>query len=448
MSLVETENRYSYKSIIKMATPIILGILADNIISTTDAIYVGRLGEVELSAVGLGGIFYYAFILFASSLSYGSQIIFARRFGEKRFRNAGVTLDNATILFFILGFVLLITLALFSRYLLSVFVQNPQILELTYEYVTIRSYSIILLSLAMVYRSFFLAINDTKVILFITASAALLNIILDYIFIFGIENFEGMGTRGSAIASAIAEGLLAISYILVLIFNKKYRRYYPFKFIKIKLELIKNILKVGLPLMVQGWLAVNSWLLFFIWIENLGTFFIASSMVIKTIYIILLMPTWGIGAVCSTLISNALGEGKPELMGKIIRKSFVIAFVLNAFLFLIGILFPTTIISFFTDSENIINNSTTALYMVLSCGLIFAFGHIHFAAVAGKGHTKASLVIELATISMYIVYAWIVTHLFTPKLEYIWAAEYVYMTSLLIFSVLYLFRTKGKFKVV
>jgi len=200
--------------------------------------------------------------------------------------------------------------------------------------------------------------------------------------------------------------------------------------------------------MLQGWLAVNSWMLFFIWIEKLGTEFIASSMVLKTIYIILLMPTWGIGAVCSTLISNAIGEGKFNLTKTIIQRSFTIALIFNSVLFVAGLLFPKAILHTFTDSELIINHSVTALLMVFSCGLIFAIGHIHFAAIAGTGDTKASLRIEIITISFYTLYAWIVTHIFSPNLELIWGAEYVYMFCLLLFSFIYLYRNQGKYKIV
>jgi Na+-driven multidrug efflux pump len=91
-----------HREIWRIAYPIILGSIVQNVISVTDTAFLGHVGEVELGAAALGGVFYLTLIMLALGFSIGTQIIVARRFGERQWNAIGTTVEHT------LGFLLLL----------------------------------------------------------------------------------------------------------------------------------------------------------------------------------------------------------------------------------------------------------------------------------------------------------------------------------------------------
>lgn len=117
----------SYSHILHIALPIILGGLAENIINVTDTAFVGRLGETALGAVGIGGLYYYTFVLIAVGLSQGAQILIGRRNGEKSYGEASALLDNALYAFTWIGIMLFLVLQVLSPVLLKLLIKSPEV---------------------------------------------------------------------------------------------------------------------------------------------------------------------------------------------------------------------------------------------------------------------------------------------------------------------------------
>ena len=158
--------------------PIIVGHLAENIINVTDAIFVGRLGEQPLGAVGFGALYYYTFVLLALGLSTGVQIVIGRRNGEKHYTAIGPIVDNGIYTFIAIGIVLFILLQAVTPFLIHAILRSQNISNLALTYINTRSFGLVFVCLIFVFRAFYIGIAQTRVIIYITIGSALINVFL------------------------------------------------------------------------------------------------------------------------------------------------------------------------------------------------------------------------------------------------------------------------------
>ncbi len=137
---------HSYKNIVKVAIPLFIGYFGQNIVNVTDTAFMGRVGEIELGAVGNAGLFYMLFVLIATGFTSGLQIIIGRRNGEKDYETIGRLLQQGLYFALPLAAFFFVILFFFSGDILSSFVQSEEILITANKFLKIRSFWVILLN--------------------------------------------------------------------------------------------------------------------------------------------------------------------------------------------------------------------------------------------------------------------------------------------------------------
>lgn len=432
------EIKNTYKRILGIAYPIILGHLAENVINITDTIFVGRLGDAPLGAVGLGSLYYYTFVLIALGLAMGAQILIGRRNGEKDYHGIGRLLDTSLFTFGSIAILLFVILRLFSPMLLHWLVKSEHVYSLTMQYVAIRTFGIGFIALSVVFRAFYIGITRTRVIVYITVAMAIVNVIFNQLLIFGYAGFPAMGIAGSATASLIAEFIAFCGYAGYTYFNRKNDKYSLFQFRRPDIDTAVSVLKVGLPVMLQSWISVASWFLFFMFIERMGEHALGISTIIKNVYLIMMLPVWGFASSANTLVSNAMGRERQAEVPFIVRRVITISTSFLFLLALVNILFPRYILSIYSSKPDVIEGAVASLRIVSLAAIVYSVGGVMFNAVSGTGATRISLTIELGTLSIYIAYTIITGWLYHVPLHIFWAAEIIYMSAMLVGSFLYL----------
>ena len=205
---------YSNKQIWHVSYPILLSLLAQNVINVTDTAFLGRVGEVELGAAAMGGLFYICAYTLAFGFSTGSQIVMARRNGEKQYTEVGPVMIQGIAFLLLLAAFMFTLSRLFAGDILNLLISSDQVRNATIEFLDWRVFGFFFSFVNVMYRALYVGITRTKVLTLNAVLMAITNVILDYILIFGHLGFPAMGIKGAAIASVIAEGVSIVFFVI------------------------------------------------------------------------------------------------------------------------------------------------------------------------------------------------------------------------------------------
>ncbi|MCC8199066.1 MAG: MATE family efflux transporter [Tannerellaceae bacterium] len=429
---------YSNKKIWQVSYPILLSLFAQNIINVTDTAFLGRVGEVELGASALGGLYYICAFTIAFGFSTGSQIIIARRNGEKRYTEVGPVMIQGV--FFLLGLAAFLFLfsRLFSELIMRVLISSDVILESTQEFIYWRVFGFFFSFVSVMFRALYIGITRTKVLTLNTVFMAITNILLDYLLIFGHAGFPELGLQGAAIASVAAE---AVSILFLVVYTRltvDIKKYALNTFGSFDVALLKRVLSISIFTMFQYFISMSTFFLFFIAVERLGQRELAIANIVRSIYIVMFIPVNSLSTTTNSFVSNAIGAGHKDQVLAIIHKIATFSFLIMVVFSALVVLFPRAIISVYTNDPSLIDSSVPSLYVISVAMLISSVSHIFFSGVSGTGNTWTALWLELVTLSFYCVYLYIVAFRLRMPVEICFTTELVYFSFLLLLSAVYL----------
>lgn len=427
-----------YKNIWKIAYPIILGSVAQNIIALTDTAFLGHLSEIALGAAAIATIFYFAVVMLGWGFGLGTQIVIARRFGEGNYARVGKTFDHALYFLLILSILLLGFMQIQAPPILKEIVQSDAIFQASTDYISVRAWGILFACVNLLFRAFYIGIAKTKVISWSTAFMAVINIFLDYALIFGELGLPEMGIKGAALASVIAEACVLIFFLIYTFKKTPLNKYKLFAFPKIDKDLYTRLLKVSFPMMVQNFLALSCWFVFFLLVEKMGERELAISNIIRSIYVLIMVPVWAFASAANTLVSQVLGEGEPKEVIPVIFRTIKMSFLAVLALVGVSLLSPELVISIYTEEPSLILETKPVLYVIFGAALLFPIAITLFQGVSGTGNTFHAMLIEIVVLACYLGGVYTLIEVFELPISGVWISEYFYAGFLAFGSWLYL----------
>jgi Na+-driven multidrug efflux pump len=263
------------------------------------------------------------------------------------------------------------------------------------------------------------------------------NFVLNWFLVLGLAGFPAMGVAGSALSTVIAQALGGL-LVLVHVYRAGYvQRYGLFRREALDSGLLRRLMALSGPTMLQYLLSMGGFLYLAYEIEKLGETALAASELVKTAYLTLMIPSWGFQAAASTLVSYVIGAGHPAAVGRlawrIALQSLWAALGLSLFLFA----FPRLTFQLYTSDPALIQQAIGPGYMVGIGLLLFSIGGIYLNAVIGTGATRFALAAELGTITAYCLTIYLL-RVYSPGLMAYWSAELAYMGGMVLTTWLYL----------
>lgn len=425
------------REIWSIALPIMLGNMAQTIISFTDTAFLGHLGVIALGTSMLAGLFYFVFTTVAAGFAIGIQIIVARRFGEKNYDRIGVIFQHGAFFVLLLGLFLFSILYFFSGHLLLQLIDSPNIYEASLDYIKYRQWGIAFVCFNYLYRALYVGISNTKVITYSTVIMAIVNIVLDYCLIFGNFGCPQMGIEGAALASLCAEISAFLFFTLYSYITLKDREFGLFKIHRPESELMGRILKISAPTMVQKLFSFSVWFIFFVLIEKMGETATGISSITRSVYMILITPCFAFSTTTNTLVSRIIGEGETGQVFPTINKVLKNCMFCTIPLLIFVAIFPVQIAGIYTDDLSFAHLIVPSILVICSGTIFQGIGNAYFEAVSGTGNTSAALYLETSVLVFYILFILAMTHL-TTKVELVWTAEILYGALLGILCFLYM----------
>jgi len=434
----------SNKNIFKVTYPILLTLVAQNIINVTNTAFLGRVGEVELGASAIGGVFYFAIFMIGFGFSQGAQILIGRRNGEENFTQIGPIFNNALIFNFLLS-VLIFVLSLKGVPLIMKYaVSSPQVYDATLAYLDWRIYGYFFAFVNAIFRSFYVGITQTRILTTSAILMAITNILFDYILIFGHFGFPRLGIEGAGISSVIAEVVTLAYVIIYTIFRVDMKRYGLFLFNKVEIKTILTILELSIFIMFQFFISISTWFVFFIFIEHMGERPLAVSNIGRSLYILLTIPAGALATTVNTLVSNLIGAGRKEEVLPFINRVARISVIIISPFVLLALVYPAMFAHIYTDDPGLILASIPVIRIIAIANLFFAFSFIVFNGVSGTGNTRTAFAIEFLTLFFYISYVYFTAIVHPSPTHVVWMSEFVYWS--LIGGLGYLYLWKGNWR--
>lgn len=260
---------YSYSQIWKIAFPVLISTLMEQLIGMTDTAFLGRIGEVELGASALGGIFFVTIFMLGLGFSIGAQILMGRRNGEGNYLQIG------NIFYHSLAFLLCMALVLFvlTRYaspiLLESIISSHRVCEATNSYLHWRIYGFFFAFVNVMFRAFYVATTQTRTLTFNSVVMVLSNVVFNYALIFGHFGLPALGIAGAAIGSTLAEGVSTLFFVLYTRWNLPCDKFGLNRCPKVQLSLLRSIFSLSVWTMIQNFISLTTWFIFFLCIEHL-----------------------------------------------------------------------------------------------------------------------------------------------------------------------------------
>ena len=438
MAAGEIDSRYSYGRIWKIAYPILISLVMEQMIGMTDTAFLGRVGEIEIGASALAGVYYMVIFMLGLGFSIGVQIIIGRRNGEGHYRQAGEVFWHG--LYFLLALAVVITAASewLSPKIMGLIISSDNIYNASLSYVRWRVMGLVFGFSTAMFRSFYIGTTQTKALSINSLVMLMSNILFNWVLIFGKFGFPALGIAGAAIGSTLAE---LVSLIFFIVYTSKRcdtEKYGLNKLSRASWDTMRSIFSVSGWTMVQNFLSISTWFIFFLFIEHTGERALAVSNIIRNISGLIWMVLMAFASTCSTLVSNAIGEGRNDLVLPIVGKLLKISYMLIIPLLFLFSLFPEYVIRIYTNIPDLIVDTVPSLWVLCASYLLTVPAFMFFQATSGTGNTKSAFALEGTALVIYVIYCAIIIGSLKLDVAVCWSAEAVYGGTMALVCGLYM----------
>ena len=425
---------YSYRNIWKVAYPILISLVMEQMIGLTDTAFLGRVGEVELGASAIAIVYYMVLFMIGFGFSIGAQIIIGRRNGEGRFKDTGKVFWNG--LYFVLGLsgIIILLSELLTPWMMKFMVSSTAIYDAALSYVRWRLPGMVFAFCTAMFRAFYVGTTQTKTLTLNSIVMVLSNVVFNYILIFGKFGIPALGITGAAIGSSLAELVSLIFFIIYTRVGCDRRKYGLDKAARFEKDELKSMMPVCTWTMIQHTISISTWLIFFLYIEHLGERALAISNITRSVSGLIWVVLQAFSSTCSTLVSNIIGEGHQDKVPSLIKRILKLSYGIVSVMIILFCLFPEAIARIYTDIPDLITASVPAMVVMCSSYFLAVGGQVFFLAVSGTGSTKTAFRLELIALAVYMIYCTVIIGIMKFDVAICWTAEHVYSGALLICS--------------
>jgi putative MATE family efflux protein len=431
----------SYRQILSVSLPIMLGSATQNIIVLSDNVFLYNYDQLDFAAIGIVGSFYLIISSIGFGFSRGGQILMARKYGEKSLNLIGKYFQSLIFFELAMAIIIFALIHYFAEPLFRALLESEDIISRCLVYLEYRSYGIFFSFVGVSLIALYTGVARNSFILYDTILLAVSNVVLNYIFVFGKFGVPEMGIKGAAIASTLAEAIAFFAFVIYLYFDKQNRPYKLFSFAGLSWSSIKTNFEISFPILAQSVLSIGAYFFFFAWIENRSQEELKISNLIRNVYLILTIPSWGYSTGINTIVSYFIGMSKRQAVEPITQKTSLLNIFTTVLLAAPILIFPTFFLSPLYGGEGgieLIEKSKPLMLLLIPILALYSIGSIYHNSIIGTGHTRTALWIQTIVTVFYLVYCYIVIKILNLSLIAAWSGEFVYWGALLMFSVFYL----------
>ena len=351
MNLSQYTKEFSYN--IKLAYPVILGMLGHTLISIVDNMMVGNLGSTELAAVSLGGSFVFIGMSLGIGFSTAITPLVSMADAEKDDNKLRSVFHHGLLSCVILG-ILIFTLIVLAKPIMYLMHQPKEVIDLASPYIDWVAFSLIPVIIFQGYKQFADGLSRTKYSMYAIFMANIVHIIINYMLIYGFWIFPKLGIIGAALGTVISRILMVVFMHFIMKNNAQLNPYFKnFSFREIKKSMLKKIASLGIPSAMQMLFEVALFTAA-IWLcGSIGKTTQAANQIALTLATTTFMFAMGLSVTATIRVGNNKGLMDYKNLIIVARSVFLLAIILETIFGLLFVILHNFLPHLFLNMENV-----------------------------------------------------------------------------------------------
>tara|TARA_B100000945_G_scaffold75080_1_gene57829 strand:+ start:482 stop:1873 length:1392 start_codon:yes stop_codon:yes gene_type:complete len=367
-----------------IALPVMAGMAIQTMYSIVDMLFIGRLGGDSITAVAFNMPLYFFVMGITFGVATGLTSSISRAIGAEDKKRADNAAEHGLLIGLFLGVTLTVAGLLLGKDVLSMLGAPDEMLEESWSYLKVTCYGMTFIVFAIVFRSILAGEGDMKFPVMVAAIGTILNIILDPIFIFELEDYGGiglgMGVEGAALASVVSQTIVFSIFVYMLFWKEHSYISFDLKNFNFSTSLMKEILWVGIPSSISMIIMSFGQAVFnYILVDGYGPDSVAAYTISGRLDMLLFLPIMGIATGLVTVVGMFTGANRMDKVRSIIVYGISRAFAIVAVASTIVFILAPYIMGLFTDDPLIEEIGVGALRT-----LCFAYPFVGIAMPCGR----------------------------------------------------------------
>ncbi len=402
--------RTTVSRIIRLGIPLLAGNFAVYLMKAVDLAMLGRLGTDTLAAAGIATIATGVLYTLIWPVALGVQALASRRYGRQlrdgdgdaEAEETGRVVANGAAAGW-LAAALALLLSLLVEPLLRRILANPALVDLSLQYIRTLRWSLPVLCLGMAHRGFLAAVNRTHLVMAATLLTNGLNILLNWILIYGNLGFPVLGMRGAALGTLLAEAVYTLLLVGYGLSAPDLRRYRLLRFRHLEGSMIRDIIRNMVPPGVQNAAALTIFLTYQTMVERLGTEYLAVTGLLFTMFRINKTLVGGFAQGASILVGNRLGAGDRKGAAEVFAAQQLIALAIGLVIAASLLAAPRAVLGLFSLSPGLVPLGVSAIRFFTLFFFIEVTGYSLEIIFSHNGWGTLVLVSEFVTNVIFIL---------------------------------------------
>ncbi|MDC0034295.1 MATE family efflux transporter [Flavobacteriaceae bacterium] len=373
LSKLSTYTR-EFKYNIKLAYPVMIGMLGHTFVQFVDNVMVGQLGTAELAAISLGNSFVFIGMSIGIGFSQAITPLIAEADGAKKDKDISGIFEHSFLICIILGIVLFL-LVFLNRNLLYSMNQPVEVVELASPYLFWVSFSLISIVTFQSFRQFADGLSFTRAAMYSTLVGNTINVILNFVLIFGFWIFPKLGVEGAAIGTLISRLCMLTFIIFYLKLHKKLSKYIKRFFpTKVEIERVKKILYLGLPSALHSFFEV-AFFISAVWMSGfIGKNSQAANQIALNLSSMTYMVALGVGVAAMIRVGNQRGMMNYRKLREVAISTLLLIIIIDFFFCLIFLIFNDLLPLLYLDPSDPSNLNDVNEVLTIASKLLIVAG--------------------------------------------------------------------------
>lgn len=386
-------------SMFKLALPIMISQLMQTLYNLADTVWVGRVGARAVAAISISFPLVFMMIAVAAGLTIAGTSLIAQYKGANSYERLDKILGQLFSFVGLISVIVAVVGIILSKKMLYWMGADEVIIQEAVDYLRIIFAGTPFMFGFFIFSSTLRGIGDTVTPTIMTVVSVILNLILDPLLIFGIGPFMELGIGGAAVATVFSRAVVTIYGLGILVRGSKGLKL-RFSNMILDFEIIKNIIKIGLPSSIEQSMMALGQILMTSLVTSFGTMTLAAYGIVNRIISLPTILAFGLSAAATTMVGQNLGADKQQRAEKIALISVVIIFISLSLIGITMLINPELIVSLFNSEPQVLKYGTDFLTIAaLSFGFIGVM-NVANGVFKGAGRTIPPMIIS--TLSLWI----------------------------------------------